>query len=219
MFRHVPAPERSAGGEVVLPESRSAQTTRRLLEAAAEEFIERGYEAARVSEVARRAGVTSGAAYARWRDKTEVMVAALDYIFEQILPNRRLETLEGEMQPPDLIVMLGECLLEHNDRREVLVQVFGSARNNEKIRHCLQRFLNEEADEISRIIDQGKQDGFADPQLSTAAMSLLCQATALGVRLLVLAELDDRHVPTPSEWNELLTRLVGSAAPPDTATP
>ena len=149
------------------------------MEAAAEEFIERGYEAARVSEVARRAGVTSGAVYARWRDKTEVMVAALDYIFEQILPNRRLETLEGEMQPPDLIVMLGECLLEHHHRREVLVQVFGSARNNEDIRHCLQRFLNEEADEISRIIDQGKQDGFADPRFSTAAMSLLCQATAL----------------------------------------
>ena len=190
------------------------------MEAAAEEFIGRGYEAARVSEVARRAGVTSGAVYARWRDKTEVMVAALDYIiFEQMLPSRRLETLEDEMQPPDLIVMLGESLLEHNERREVLVQVFGSARNNEEIRHCLQRFLNEEADQISRIIDRGKQDGFADPQLSTAAMTLLCQATALGVRLLMLAGLDDRHVPTSSEWNELLTRLVSSTAPPDTTTP
>ena len=201
--------------EVVLPESRSAQTTRRLLEAAAEEFIERGYDAARVADIARRAGVTTGAVYARWRDKTEVMVAALDYIFVQILPSRRLKNLEGEMQPPDLIVLLGESLLERNDQREVLVQVFGSARNNEEIRYCLQRFLNEEADQVSLIIDEGKQAGFTDPQLSTAAMTLLCQAAALGVRLMVLTGLEDRHIPTPSEWNELLTRLIGSAAPLD----
>ena len=189
------------------------------MEAAADEFIERGYDAARVTDVARRVGVTSGAVYARWRDKTEMLIAALDHVFAQILPCRRIETFEGEMQPPDLIVMLGESLLEHNQRREVLVQVFGSARNNEEIGHCLRRFLNEEADEISRIIDAGKQDGFADPQLSTAAMTLLCQAIGLGVRLLVLAGLDDRHVPTPSEWNELLTRLIGSVVPPDTTTP
>ena len=189
------------------------------MEAAAEEFIERGYDAARVTDVARRVGVTSGAVYARWRDKTELMVAALDYIFAQILPSRRVEASGSEMQPPDLSAMLGASLLERNELREVLVQVFGSARNNEDIRRCLQEFLDEEADQVSRIIDAGKQDGFADPQLSTAAMTLLCQAVGLGVRLLVLSGLNDRHVPTPSEWNELLARLIGSVAPPDTTNP
>lgn len=35
------------------------ETTRRLLELAAEEFIERGYELARVNDIARRAGLTT----------------------------------------------------------------------------------------------------------------------------------------------------------------
>ena len=48
------------------PKHDPSKTTARLLEVAAKEFIERGYEAARVSDIARRAGVTTGAIYARW---------------------------------------------------------------------------------------------------------------------------------------------------------
>ena len=188
----------------------------RLLEAAAAEFIERGYDAARVADIARRAEVTTGAVYARWRNKTEMMVAALDHIFAHLLPGTRFDSFPSEAQPPDLITMLGESLLEHNQLREVLVQVFGSARNNEEIRRCLQRFINEEADQVKSIVEQGRQGGFVDSRFSTASITLLSQAAALGVRLLVLGGLDDRHIPTPDEWNELLVTLIASVAPTDT---
>lgn len=45
-------------------------TTRRLLDAAAQAFVEHGYERAAVSDIARRAGVTTGAVYPRWPRKT-----------------------------------------------------------------------------------------------------------------------------------------------------
>ncbi len=191
----------------------------RLLEAAAQEFIERGYDGARVVDIARRAGLTTGAIYARWRDKSEMMVAALDHIFAQLLPNTRFDDSESQASPPDLIRLLGAQLLEPNKRREVLAQVFGSARNNEKIGDCLERFINEEAEQVIAIVENGKKDGFVDPRLSTAAIALLCQATAFGVRLLILGGLKDHHVPSPSEWDELLVRLIGSVAPPKTADP
>ena len=185
------------------------------MDAAAEEFVARGYDATRVIDIADRVGVTSGAVYARWRNKTEVVVAALDHIFQQILPNERLaDRGAGERAPSGTNVMLGQRLLEPDERRDVMVQVFGSARNNEHIRQCLQQFLNEEAEQLSDIIEEGKQQGLVDPEISTAAMTLLCQAAALGIQLLVSAEADDRQVPAGSEWNALLSRLIDSVGPP-----
>ena len=50
----------------------------RLLDAAAEVFAERGYEGAGVAEIARRAGVTTGAIYSRFTGKADLLAAALD---------------------------------------------------------------------------------------------------------------------------------------------
>ena len=152
-----------AAGAIGVPNRRSGseETTRRLLDAAAEEFLERGYEAARVSDIARRCGVTTGAVYARWRGKSEVLVAALDHVFHQILPEQRLKSLgEAGTRPGDMMTVLGTSLVASNDLRDVMVQVFGSARNNEAIRASLRRFLNEEADQLSSIIETGKDLDF-----------------------------------------------------------
>lgn len=184
------------------------------MDAAAEEFLARGYEAARVSDIARRCGVTTGAVYARWRGKSEVLVAALDHVFHQILPEQRLKSLgEAGTRPDDMMTVLGASLVASNDLRDVMVQVFGSARNNEAIRASLRRFLNEEADQLSSIIETGKDLELCDPDLSTAALSLLSQAIGLGTDLLLTAGLDERNLPTEDEWNTVIARLIGAVAP------
>ena len=189
------------------------ETTRRLLELAAEEFIERGYEAARVNDIARRAGLTAGAMYGRWPRKTDVMVAALDHIFEQILPERRLEGAGADtMEPPDMMALLGASLLSKDERRDVLVHVFGGARNNDAIRERLQEFLDEEARQLGRIVEEGKEAGFCDPAYSTAAVAFVCQAIGIGAHLLHAAGLDDRHIPSDSDWNTLLHSLINAVS-------
>ena len=204
----------STSGDTPRRRSGTHETTERLLRAAASEFVEHGFDAARVSAIARRAGLTSGAVYARWPTKSDVMVAALDYIFQQSLPASRIkESGVDGMRPPDVIETLGAGLLEPDESRDVLVQVFGSARNNERIKECLLTYLNQDAQQITEIVEQGKQAGFVDPELSTAAMSLMCRATALGAHLLVSAGLDDRYVPTQDEWNRLISTLIGATAP------
>ena len=191
-----------------------------MLQAAALEFVENGFDAARVSAIARRAGLTSGAVYARWPTKSDAMVTALDYIFQQILPAHRLKDFGADgMRSPDRIEILGASLLGADESRDVLVQVFGSARNNDGIRECLLRFLHQEAQELTDIIDEGKQAGFVDPELSTAAISLLCQAVGIGVHLLVSAGLDERYVPTDHEWNTFVATLVSATAPSDSDAP
>src|SRR3954454_9960132 len=52
-------------------------TFARLVTAAAEVFSERGYDGAGVQEIARRAGLTTGAIYSRYSGKAELLLEAI----------------------------------------------------------------------------------------------------------------------------------------------
>ena len=52
-------------------------TTERLVTAAAQVFAERGYDGAGVQEIARRAGLTTGAIYSRFSGKAELLAEAI----------------------------------------------------------------------------------------------------------------------------------------------
>ena len=195
-------------------------TTARLLDAAATEFVEYGYEAAVISRVARRAGVTVGAVYSRWPTKTEVMVAALDHIFERLLPSERMQQLNvAELPTPAVLELWSAHLLSSDAVQDVLIQVFGSARNHPAVRERLQRFLNDQSDQLTYLIEKGKTEGPHNAALSTVAVTLMCQAIGIGTHLLISAGLDDRHIPTEEEWTELLRHVIGLVYPPTDQTP
>lgn len=190
------------------------ETTRRLLDAAAAEFVEHGYDKAVVSDIARRAGVTTGAVYARWPHKSDVMVAALDRIFEEILPEQRIKDFGLDALPvDDIFVLWGAYLMSSDATQDVLVQVFGSARNNPAVQERLQRFLGDQADQLGHLVERGKQEGIFDPELSTAAVTLVIQSIGIGTHLLLSAGRDDRQVPSEREWAEEIARLVDGLKP------
>jgi AcrR family transcriptional regulator len=72
-----------------LQEERSAETRRRLLEAAIACLNERGYTGTTTTEIAGRAGVSRGAQVHHFRHKEELVIGALDHIC-----SRRLAELE-----------------------------------------------------------------------------------------------------------------------------
>jgi len=72
-----------------LQEERSAETRRRLLEAAIACLHERGYTGTTTTEIAGRAGVSRGAQVHHFRHKEELVIGALDHICA-----RRLAELE-----------------------------------------------------------------------------------------------------------------------------
>src|SRR5690348_11267824 len=55
----------------------AAETRERLLRAAADVFARRGYDGARVSDIAESAGLSNGALYAYFGSKAELLVGAL----------------------------------------------------------------------------------------------------------------------------------------------
>ena len=190
------------------------ETTRRLVEAAAAEFVEHGYDKAVVSDIARRAGVTTGAVYARWPHKSDVMVAALDRIFEEILPEQRIKDFGLDALPVSgILVAWGASLLNSDATQDVLVHVFGSARNNVAVQERLHRFLADQADQLTRYVERGKEEGTFDTELSTTALTLAIQTIGIGTHLLLSAERADRTVPSEHEWIELLERMVSGLNP------
>ena len=65
----------------------AAVTRRRLLEAAQDLFLERGFHGASLEAVAERAGFTKGAVYSRFASKGD--------LFVELLAARRVETIRG----------------------------------------------------------------------------------------------------------------------------
>ena len=67
-----------------------------LIKAAAEVFAERGYAGAGVAEIARRAGVTTGAIYSRYSGKSELLLEALKRSFVLHLGDAIASALSSE---------------------------------------------------------------------------------------------------------------------------
>ena len=202
-----------AGGE---PRRRgdSEQTARRVVEAAAAEFVERGYDGAVISDIARRAGVTPGAIYPRWPHKSDLMAAAVDHLLEQVLPEQRISNLGlADLPAPDTLAAWGANLLVADQVRDVLVQVFGSARNNAQVEERLQRFLNDQAAQLTALVERAKDSGLIDAEHDTAALVLLIQSAGTGTHLLKSGGLSDQYVPSEANWVALIVRIMSSVRP------
>jgi AcrR family transcriptional regulator len=113
---HAPAPLRTARRPLAPPRrrtqaERTAETRLRILKAAANLIRRRGYARFRTAEVANEAGISRGAQLHHFPTKDSLVVATLEYVFEQsqILSRRRAAAVN---RPRDLI----EAVIE--DARE-----------------------------------------------------------------------------------------------------
>ena len=198
----------------------SHEITDRLIEAAVGVFGENGYEAARVADIAHRAGVTTGAIFARWRSKRHLFLAAIDYTTAY-----RLTYFENnaEKSAVEKLIALGARLRETSvDKYEHLrIEAFVSGRRDAALGEKVSHSFAVEADNLAIMVAEGKQAGQIDPSLSTEAIVALCLCMELGAHFAAVAEVSSRAEPTIDEWNALINRLLAAmAAPPadDAAT-
>ena len=194
--------------------------TGRLLDAAVTALAVHGFEGARVSEIARRAGVTTGAIYARWPDKAGLLAAAAEHALS------RMRTLGDhdatQLCPHDMIRLFGPELADTDEARDVMIQAAASAAASDAIAASLAAVLNTRAQRLACIIDKRKQAGHLKPEIDTAALALLFQAVGIGAHLVLSAGLDESHVPATADWDALLAELIrciaaqGTCASPHT---
>ncbi len=180
----------------------------RLIRAATEVFTERGYDRATVAEIARRAGVTTGAIYSRYRGKADLLADALgDALVEQIeavLP----EAPDGGAE---LLHRLGTRLfdMDHSSGWLLLEGIVASRRDTE-LADVIRRTFEDDEARLAKLVDEGKADGTIDPQLSTEAIVHFAASLGLGVKV---GQLIQRSTPPADEWKNVIDVVVGAAAP------
>ena len=185
----------------------------RILDAAARVFGTKGFEAARVTDVARRCGMSTGAVYSRWLTKRELFVAAVE---QRGSSNTMSVATRADLTTPQKLAVLGGGLLDthqDNQSRNLLLEACVSARRDPSLRADLARALDIEAELLTQVVAHGKAAGEIDPTLSTEAIVLSCQSLSLGVRLAAVAGPRSNGQPTPAEWKELIARFIGSIHP------
>lgn len=183
-------------------------TRERLVAAAIKVFVEQGYEQARVQDIARAAGLTTGAIYANFRDKRELLLAAIaDRSAAEV---QALLHASASTPPRELLAALGSRIaFRENDRPLLLDAVVASERDPE-LAELLHDALGQRHDRIASLVEHGKSDRTIDPAIDTDVLTRFCLTLALGslvVRALALPQ------PDPDQWASLIERLLDASAP------
>jgi AcrR family transcriptional regulator len=198
----------------------------RLLDAAAEVFAERGYDGAGVAEIARRAGVTTGAIYSRYRGKAELLVAALDaHTTDELDALFADHRFEGRME--DILRIAGSHLVDPDESAcpELLLEAFVAARRHPDVADLLRSRMDERRARLVVIIETAKAEGGISEGVDTDALVAFCHAVGFGF---LLFQAVDQPMPGRQPWEDLISRMVAAvgdpsldrlATPPEPSTP
>lgn len=172
------------------PESRT-NSRAALVEAAFEEFTSKGYEAATVAGIADRAGVTTGAVYAHFTGKLDLLLATVG-----LAPiadvTRSLDTAAGSASA--VVAALARSLSERPDaRRVLLLDVIVAARRDPQVAEVLRGGLE------AYVRATGRALGAAD------GVSRILAVLNLG--MVVFAALDAR-TPPPAAFGRTVEALL-----------
>jgi len=188
-------------------------TRARLVDAAAAVFSEKGYDGAGVQEIARRAGLTTGAIYGRFTGKAELLREAIESHSNDEL-DELFSQHRNEGHVSDVIRVAGAHLVERCDEaahtgNALLLEAFVAARRDPEIRVAVKSLMEDQATRLAAIIEAAKDDGSIDLAIDTDAAVRFCHAVGLGFLLYDALDLD---LPLPQPWEQLITRLVQSMA-------
>lgn len=185
----------------------------RLVAAAAEVFAERGYEGTRVQEVVRRAGLSTGAIYANFRDKADLLLAAVgtapvDSLFATV--GRARDTAAGLRHAGHLLPVA------KRRHRPLLFEAMVAARRDPEVAALLRERLLTFRAAIGDMVAEGQAEGSLAGDVDAEAVAEFCQALGMGFLLMEAVGLP--HAGEEA-WCHLIDRVVAAVEPPGAAAP
>lgn len=186
------------------------ETRARLIASAVRVFAERGYEGTRVADIARDAGLSSGAIYAHYRSKAELLVDAIrDHGPDEV--NRLLAAGDRGTPLPDILIRLGTTL-EHRDptQSSLLLEAVAAARRDPDLALVLSASLAKREAFMVELMRQSQRAGDLDASVSPEAVARFCLMVVMGA---LLSRVVDLPPVDPTDWSSFMTRLVGGFRP------
>lgn len=188
----------------------SAEETRgELLDAAMKVLLEKGYAGTRVSEIAREAGVTSGAIYNHFASKTELLTAAI----EEQSPDAISDLLgSGDSTAVlDAFAQIGRVLPEgRNALGPTLLELIATSTRDAEVAAVVGDEFSTKERLAADLIRAAQDAGEVDTSLDAEALVRFTTMVALGsiaVNALGLKQVDD------AAWGQIIDRMLGAARP------
>jgi AcrR family transcriptional regulator len=180
-----------------------------LIAAALEEFTDKGYEAATVAGIAERAGVTTGALYAHFRGKLDVLVQAVGLrSFDNLVKDAYAGA--ARRAPDQISVVFGRDMARPIAKQSLLLlDVIVLARRDPNLAARFRRLLAAKIEDLVAATDEGRAAGVITPDLSSEDLSRLAVLLAFGK--MALAALD-AELPSEAAFITFANAVLGSGA-------
>jgi AcrR family transcriptional regulator len=182
------------------------ETRERLLDAAARVFEHKGYEGATIAQIAREAGLTSGAIYAHYDSKADLLADALrvhmDRATASVLPPG------ASAEVPDVLVALGHRLRTRDDEANaLLLEALLTSRRDTEFAEVLSKALTRREKGMAELVRCGQQEGEIWGDVSPRSAARFALMLSLGSMLVQSLDLPETD---PDEWSAFLQRLVAA---------
>lgn len=171
-------------------------------------LLARGYEGTRIAEIAREAGLTSGAIYNHFASKADLLTAAISEQGPDAISDAMRS---GELSTLDAFRQIGRILPHREDSlAQVLIElVAASARDPEVARVVRNEFLGKERDTADMIRigqDAGEVSSAFDAEVLARFTTMLALGSALTAAL-ELKPVDDQG------WAALIDHTLNAFTP------
>jgi AcrR family transcriptional regulator len=190
MLRQEKAVTEAPGKREQLRQERRQQ----ILEAAFEVFTQKGFSAAKVSDVAARAGVSQGTVYWYFDSKEELLSQSLLSFFDD-LGQGAMQALEQCPTASAKLRTLGEALVGFASSARGLLTLFlefwASTTRREELGPIWIDLLDEYKDLVADIVDEGVRNGeFRPVEAEPLAWALMAAYDGLGAYDMFVPDLD-----------------------------
>lgn len=179
------------------------QTRDSILKSAIEEIAERGFERARLVDIAKRAGVTVGSIYTWYRDKADLFTAALDFAIEdqraknqEILSQLPNENDGGWLWRIASMVPRNAANDEPSPTQRLLIEALHTAWQNDEARETILPRLSSLLAQYRDVIHEARKAGEISSEFDPELLARIFMAIPVGMSALDLAGL-----PRPNAQN------------------
>lgn len=200
-----------------LRRSSALATKEKILQAAVIEIADRGYERARLVDIAERAGLTVGSVYTWFENKSDLFNAALEYSLAQQQEKNFAFVTSDEVrelgtEPHSHWLMLIASLAPRNtsrdkgptDAQKLLIEALKSAWRDEESHDTVRPQIAKLFDQYKVIITNAMNAGSIDTALDADLLARLFLAFPIGLSLLTLSGL---HDPDPAAFIPFIERF------------
>jgi AcrR family transcriptional regulator len=192
------------------PGGTTVDTKEQLLAAAARVIATRGYEGARVSEIAAEAGLSTGAIYAHYDGKADLLCAAISSrgpdAVAGLLDAGGTGSVAGTLKFLGARLVSGVRTGRARIRGDVLIESLAASRREPKVAAVLRESISAREERLTELIRLGQLSGEIASEVPPESVSRLCMLLALGS---IVTRAIDLPAPPADDWDAVIGSLVG----------